>query len=109
MLTASFKDNGATIDLTLRQQLMIQLDGNRTTGFTWLLVDRTGQILEPVGEAPLYQPAPDAGGLFGAGGMEVWTFRPLRPGTGLLRFEYRRPWENGREALRSAVFNIRVR
>lgn len=101
-------DSGATIDLAMTQQLQIRLAGNRTTGYQWLLIDQTGGILEAVGEAPRYEQASDGGGLLGAGGTENWSWRPLRRGVGLLRFEYRRPWENGREAIRSAVFEVRV-
>lgn len=103
------RDTGATIDLELGQPLRVKLAGNRTTGYQWLLIDQTGQILETVGEAPAYIESPNPGGLLGVGGIEQWTFRPLRQGSGLLRFEYRRPWENGREAIKSAVFNVRVK
>ena len=102
-------DTGATIDLQPGQPLRVSLAANRTTGFRWLLIDQTGQILEAVGEAPAYRESPNPGGLLGVGGFEQWTFRPLRQGSGLLRFEYRRLWENGREAIKSAVFNVRVR
>lgn len=102
------RDAGATVDLTLTQHLQIRLDGNRTTGFQWLLIDQTGGILDAIGETPRYEQTADSTGLLGAGGTENWLFQPVRRGEGLLRFEYRRPWENGREAVRSAVFNIRV-
>ena len=103
------KDTGATIDLEPGQPLRVKLASNRTTGFQWLLIDQTCQNLESVGEAPAYRQNPNPGGLLGVGGFEEWTFRPLRQGSGLLRFEYRRPWENGREAIKSAVFTVRVR
>ena len=103
------RDTGATIDLEPGQPLRVKLAGNRTTGYQWLLIDQTGQILETVGEAPAYIESPNPGGLLGVGGIEQWTFRPLRQGSGLLRFEYRRPWENGREAIKSALFNVRVK
>ena len=103
------RDTGATIDLEPGQPLRVKLAGNRTTGFQWLLIDLTGKILESVGEAPAYIESPNPSGLLGVGGIEQWTFRPQRQGSGLLRFEYRRPWENGREAIKSAVFNVRVK
>lgn len=103
------RDAGATVDLDMQQRLVIRLDASWTTGYRWLLIDRTGQILETVGDAPDYQEQANLGGLLGLGGQEVWTFRPLARGDGLLRFEYRRPWGEGREAIRSAVFNVRVR
>ena len=109
LIVVETRDMGATVDLGLAQQLQVRLDGNRTTGFQWLLIDQTGGILETIGEAPRYEPSAESAGLLGGGGTENWLFRPARRGEGLLRFEYRRPWENGREALRSAVFKVRVR
>ncbi len=103
------KDTGATIDLARDQHLWVRLEGNRTTGYEWLLIDQTGGILEAVGEAPRYEANPNPGSLLGVGGTENWTFRTLSSGDGLLRFEYRRPWENGREAIHSVIFNIKVR
>lgn len=108
LIVVETRDAGATIDIALTQHLQIRLDGNRTTGFEWLLIDQTGEILEIIGEAPRYEPSAESAGLLGGGGTENWLFQPVRRGEGLLRFEYRRPWENGWEALRSAVFKVRV-
>lgn len=109
VIRISEKETGATVDLQGDQRLWVQLEGNRTTGFQWLLIDQTGGILETVGEAPRYETDANPLALLGAGGTENWTFRTLKSGTGLLRFEYRRPWEKGREAINSVVFNIKVR
>mgnify|MGYP006278020313 CR=1 FL=1 len=103
------RDAGATVDLERGQQLQVSLDSNRTTGYQWLLIDQTGGILQGLADDPVYEEHPNDAGLLGRGGTERWTFRPVRPGEGLLRFEYRRPWENGREAIQSAVFKIRVK
>jgi len=109
VVVVSEKDTGATIDLGLRQQLIIRLGSNRTTGFEWLLVDLTGQVMKAVGEVPVYENSSNPGELMGLGGAEKWTFRPVKTGESLVRFECRRPWENGREAIRSAVFRVRVK
>lgn len=111
MITVSAAQTGATIDLDYgeRQRLAIRLEGHRSAGFTWLLTDLTGGVLETVGAAPTVTANAEDAGRLGAGGVEHWTFRPVRTGDALIRFEYRRPWENGREALRSAVYHVRVR
>ena len=103
------KDAGATVDLERNQQLWVRLEGNRTTGFQWLLGDQTGGMLETVGEAPRYETDPNPFSMLGVGGTENWTFRTIKSGSGLMRFEYRRPWENGRGDIHSVVFNIKVR
>lgn len=102
-------ENGARIELQPGQRLVIRLNGNRSTGFQWLLVDLTGQVLESVGEAPRYISTDRPGEWLGMGGIEEWTFRPMKRGVAIIRFEYRRPWENGREAIRSAEYTIHVR
>lgn len=102
-------ENGARVELQPGQQLVIRLNGNRSTGFQWLLVDLTGQVLETVGEAPRYVSMDRPGEWLGMGGIEEWTFRPARTGVAIIRFEYRRPWEKGREAIRSAEYTVHVR
>ena len=109
MIQITEKDAGATVDLERNQQLWVRLEGNRTTGFQWLLVDQTGDLLEIVGEAPRYETDSNPLAMLGVGGTENWTFRTLKSGSGLIRFEYRRPWENGRGDIRSVVFNIKVK
>ena len=109
VVEVSAKDTGATIDLELGQQPVISLDSNRTTGYEWVLTDLDRQILKPADDAPGYESSPNPAGLMGVGGTERWSFKPVKAGDTVIRFEYRRPWENGREAIRSAIFNVRVR
>jgi predicted component of type VI protein secretion system len=49
-------------------------------------LDRT--VLDLVESTPLSPPEPITGDL----GKHRWTFRPLRAGTAMLSFQYRRPW-----------------
>jgi predicted secreted protein len=64
-------------------------------------LDRT--ILELVESIPLSPPEPITGDL----GKHRWTFRPLRAGTAMLSFQYRRPWTDeaprGEESYRVVV------
>lgn len=109
VVEVSGKQTGATIDLELDQQLVIGLESNRTTGYEWVLANLNRQILETVEDEPRYESNPNPGGLLGVGGTERWSFKPVKPGETFIRFEYRRPWTNGRKAIRSAVFKVRVR
>jgi predicted secreted protein len=67
-LTAS--DNGQKITLFAGQELVIQLPGNPSTGYTW-----------------------EAKDLVGSGGTLTLTFRVLKTGPAALTLVYHRSWE----------------
>jgi len=39
--------------------------------------------------------SPEAKGVVGASGKDVWTFKSLKKGTTIISFDYSRPWEGG--------------
>ena len=80
------------VELQRGQELVVALDANPTTGYRWEIVGGAPAALEPLGEGQ-YVPAPVPGGRVGGGGTMTWRFRAVRPGSGALRLEYRRPWE----------------
>ena len=105
-------DNGATILLRVGQTLQVRLKGNPTTGYRWLMVETPGQtFLKAEGGDARYEPEvpPSNSPMVGAGGHEVWTLHPVRTGEGVIRFEYRRPWENGIEPVESVMYTYRVK
>ena len=87
-LTAS--DNGRKITLFAGQELVIQLDGNPSTGYTWEAKDLDASIFQQVGE-PVF--ASSNSNLVGSGGILTLTFRVLKSGTAALTLVYHRPWE----------------
>ncbi len=82
------EDNGSILTIRKGQTLVISLESNPTTGYSWQPVF-DAQHLEQVGEAE-FDPGSD---LVGAGGVETFRFKALEPGTTTLTLNYLRPWE----------------
>lgn len=99
-------DDGAHVQLSQGQILVISLESNPSTGYTWEVehtsVRMEGQrILQQVGESE-FRPQSDALGtasnqraprLLGAPGTQILRFRAVEAGQTPLRLIYHRPWE----------------
>ncbi len=83
----------------------ITLHSNPTTGYRWRLgEDGAEGMVKLIGSEFV---APDTQRL-GAGGLEVWTFRGVKPGKTILPFEYARPWEKGVEPKKTVRYEVGV-
>ena len=91
-LTAS--NNGEKITLFAGQELVIQLVGNPTTGYTWEAKDLDASMFKQFGDATFSSSNPD---LVGSGGTLTLSFRVLKTGTANLTLVYHRPWETNVE------------
>lgn len=82
-----FDDPSGIIHVGRDKAFAIALRSNPTTGYTWHAcvdprhVDLISQEFERTSEA------------IGAGGQEIFTFRPHGPMETVIDFEYRRPWD----------------
>jgi len=81
------------IEITFPGSLVVSLCANPTTGFAWEEV-KIGD------DSVIYQTehnfvSPEATGVVGASGKDMWSFNPSSSGTSTLIFEYSRPWEGG--------------
>lgn len=88
VVEVDLSDNGSTIRLDQDDRLELSLEGNPTTGFTWL-VDHA-VMLDQVGP-PTQEPS---SGLLGSPGITTFVFEPSGPGEGELMLVYRREWED---------------
>jgi len=86
----SASDNGQKMTLFAGQELVIQLDGNPSTGYTWEAKDLDATMFQQVGDAVFSSSHP---GLVGSGGSLTLTFRVLKTGPATLTLVYHRPWE----------------
>lgn len=82
------EQNGATLTLPVGDTLAIELAGNPTTGYQWVVAECDTNRLEAA--EPEYRPNSDA---IGAGGLYTFRFRALSSGPAPLRLAYRRSWE----------------
>ena len=82
------------VEITYQGELIVTLGSNPTTGFQWSenpkIADNT--VLEQYEHNFL---SPEATGVVGASGKDVWTFKSLKKGTTIISFDYSRPWEGG--------------
>lgn len=84
--------SGQRVSLRVRQETVVQLPSNPSTGYAWVLRDSARTVLELVG-APTFESKPTAPNIVGGGSVAEWHFRATRPGEATLLLEYRRPWE----------------
>jgi inhibitor of cysteine peptidase len=85
-------ENGGTVELKIGETLMVSLDSNITTGYSWEIAESDESILKLKGEPEYVEPKSDPQ-LVGAGGTQVFRFEALKAGQATLTLVYRRPWE----------------
>jgi inhibitor of cysteine peptidase len=92
---------GEAIELTMGEELVLVLDSNPTTGYSW------EASFDPQLVVLLKQEHRRTSELIGAGGKTIFTFRPVRPGTSAVILTYRRPWEPEAVETRSCELTVR--
>jgi inhibitor of cysteine peptidase len=98
-------DSGRTVELAKGQTVVITLEANPTTGYTWAVAELEEHILQRVGEIE-FKPQSD---LVGAPGVQTLRFQAADPGQTALKLVYHRPWEKGVEPLKSFSLQVVVR
>lgn len=88
-ITISEQDAGKTIELKTGDTLIVSLEGNMTTGFSWIPAAQKPALLEQVGDVTV-TPASDA---VGAPGKIILTFKATEKGQATLHLDYKRSWE----------------
>jgi len=86
-------NDGASVTLARKQELIVALDANPTTGHAWSVNMSVSSVLDAVG-GPVYTQRQGDPRLVGAGGVTTYRFRAADAvGKTRLIFTYRRPWE----------------
>ena len=89
--TLTLADDGAHVALSEGDTIEVALDGNATTGFSWILVEFDDDVVAVEGD-PVYE-VEDAE-LVGVGGTWTWVLVAHQPGETIVRFAYQRDWED---------------
>ena len=76
--------------------LVIELDSNPTTGFSWECEIANPAIAEIVSDT--YEQATAPNGMVGVGGTQTFVFACKQTGSTGLTFVYRRSWQGGETA-----------
>jgi len=83
--------SGKQVELSVGQSLVVTLDSNASTGYSWSLAQNSDDsVLNKTGNEYV---APQTT-LVGAGGKEEWTFKALKKGNSTISMGYSRPWES---------------
>lgn len=93
-LTLREADSGSSVTLQADQLLVLDLEENLSTGFTWEVTGIDKSLLKQLEST--YVPAPprvDGKPWVGAAGRQVLRFAALKAGDSTLTLIYRRPWE----------------
>jgi len=85
-------DQDGQVEVKSGGEVVINLDGNPSTGYTWEAKDLDATLFEQVGDATFVSSNP---GLVGSGGTLSLTFKALKKGNATLTLVYHRPWEIG--------------
>jgi len=96
-------DTGRSVELKRGDQLILELEGNPTTGFRWEIKEVDIDILKQQGEMEFKS---DPKGMMGGGGFSVFTFSASRAGSTALQLVYRQRWD--KEAPAAKAFQVMV-
>ena len=105
-VTLTAVDKGSQVDVNVGQQIVIALDGNPSTGFTWEAKDLDTTMFEEVGDPAFTSSNP---GSVGSGGTLTLTFKALKAGTSNLTLVYHRPWETSVEPIDTFAVTLTVK
>jgi len=81
---------GTTVDAAVGDTIVVSLEANPTTGYTWELT--AGDTIEVVSSKYVADPNPDE--LAGAGGTQIVTLTVTKAGTSDLTGMYRQQWNS---------------
>ena len=89
-LVLTEQDNGQTVGAVVDQSILVNLRGNPSTGYTWLLMSTNGDSVVPTGPAAYNA---DPGGGPGSPGTFSFPFRAVHSGATTLALDYLQPWD----------------
>lgn len=99
-------DDGGTAEISKGQTLLVELDSNPTTAYSWRVTGIDEEVLEQEGE-PDYESTGEPGAI-GAGGIDTFRFTPVEAGSTELEMVYERP-EDEESATKRFTLTVVVR
>ena len=99
------EDDGSLVELSAGQALLVTLESNPTTGYSWEVSEVDDAVLRQMGEPEFKEASAEGEQLVGAGGTQTFSFSSAA-GETTLTLVYRRPWEKDVDPLE--VFSVEV-
>ena len=103
-VSKTYDDPGQTVNIGVKQQFVIALGSNPTTGYGWQ-ESHDQSMLELVEKN--YKSEAE-GDIVGAGGVEYFRFKALKAGQTEITLVYQRPWEEPDPQDETKVFTINI-
>ena len=103
-VSVSEQNANSNMQLHLGDKLVVTLDGNPTTGYTWEVDSSDQAILKPVGEAQITADTSAKG----SGGKVTLQFEAAGAGQTPLKLIYHRPFETGVDPLKTFELTVTV-
>ncbi len=103
-LTAA--NNGQPATIKVSGKIVVELESNPSTGFTWEASNLDTTILKQSGETE-YKPASSTP-MPGSGGTQVLRFEAVAPGTTTLTLIYHRPFETNVPPIKTFTIKVTV-
>ena len=105
--TYTADDDGKTITVIDGKSIVVQLEGNITTGFSWELKSLKGESLKQTGK--IQYVSNEAHKRFAGGpGKFFATFKAVKAGSGTIELVYIRPWEKNTPPNKTFTLTIKV-
>ena len=102
------QNDGGHIELEQGQILVVTLESNPTTGYSWQQAENQEPYLEQMGQPEFKSSQTGGPPMVGAGGWEIFRFKAISPGKMTLQLVYRRPWEEGVEPVNNFSLNVLI-
>lgn len=106
VVTVIDQDNGKDIDLPQGGILLVKLDSNPSTGYSWAVAGNSAPLKL---EKTTVRKGNQSDHMAGAPGTQELRFSGISAGVALLTLEYRRPWEHDVAAARTFSVKVKVR
>ena len=107
VVTLDEKSNGKTVAVAMGKTVVVRLEGNITTGYSWTVKKLDGDALKQDGKVE-YEPTKTARPRVGSGGTFVATFKTVKPGKATLTMAYARPWEKDTPPIKTFKVTVTV-
>ena len=88
----TMSDNGRSFDVRQGEVIVVKLDSNHSSGFSWALAEDLGAVVKQDGKSVYARNTSKTGKIL-SGGTETWRFRAAGAGRETVKLEYRRSWE----------------
>lgn len=89
-LVVTEQNDGGSVEAVLGQTILVDLRGNASTGFSWLLISHQGDSVVVTGPSEYIE---DPGGGSGRPGTFSFPFRAAELGVTTLTLHYLQPWD----------------